>query len=95
MEMAHACQGRLGGMTSKITDVIGCEVKPALRRGNDTCTERHLDKAGWVESAERAADATADQSSSANGSTNTFLLFFPAGFCLLADAVHGLFVPYR
>lgn len=32
MEMAHACQGGLGGMTSKLTDVIGYGVKPALRR---------------------------------------------------------------
>lgn len=32
MEMAHACQGGLGGMTSKETDVIGYEVKPAERR---------------------------------------------------------------
>lgn len=32
MEMAHAYQGGLGGMTTKVTDVIGYEVKPAERR---------------------------------------------------------------
>lgn len=32
MEMAHACQGGLGGMTSKETDVIGYEVRSAERR---------------------------------------------------------------
>lgn len=32
MEMAHVCQGGLGGMTSKLADVIGYEVMAALRR---------------------------------------------------------------